>query len=121
MNFFWLIAENAFILVETKPGMIHHSVIFTLIHPVNSPEAHHFLQVASALKNIPGVRNFECVRQTSRENPYEYVIRMDFDRQKAYDEYSAHPDHERFVSEYWMKDVKQFLEIDYEYHGESRF
>ena len=95
--------------------MIHHSVIFSLVHPLNSPEAHHFLQVASELKHIPGVSNFHCVRQTSQKNPYEYVIRMDFETKNSYDEYSAHPDHERFVNEYWMKEVKQFLEIDYEY------
>ena len=95
--------------------MIHHSVIFSLIHPENSPEAHHFLQVAGSLKNIPGVRNFFCVKQTGRDNPYGFVIRMDFEDQKSYDEYVAHPEHQRFVNEYWMKEVKQFLEIDYEY------
>jgi hypothetical protein len=38
---------------------------------------------------------------------------MEFASQAAYDGYNAHPDHVRFVEERWLKEVADFLEIDY--------
>ena len=38
---------------------------------------------------------------------------MEFDDQAAYDAYSNHPDHLRFVNEKWIPNVAEFLEIDY--------
>jgi hypothetical protein len=39
---------------------------------------------------------------------------MDFENQKLYDDYSNHPDHVYFIEQFWLKDVEDFLEIDYE-------
>jgi hypothetical protein len=47
--------------------MIRHSVIFKLKYPKNSPEELDFLNAAKKLANIPGVENFECLRQTSKK------------------------------------------------------
>lgn len=94
--------------------MIQHSVIFKLKHPKGSPEEKTFLEAALKLSAIRGVLKFECRRQTSKKNNFDYGISMEFDTQKAYDEYSNHPDHVAFVQLFWMKYVADFLEIDYE-------
>ena len=38
---------------------------------------------------------------------------MEFADRAAYDGYSNHPDHVRFVQERWLAEVTDFLEIDY--------
>jgi heme-degrading monooxygenase HmoA len=93
--------------------MIHHSVVLTLKFPKNSPEEKTFLAAARQLVAIPGVQHFKVLRQTSVKNNFDYGISMDFASQQEYDAYSAHPDHERFIKEYWLPCVQDFLEIDY--------
>jgi len=39
---------------------------------------------------------------------------MVFDSMGDYQLYNDHPDHVAFVEERWMKEVAQFLEIDFE-------
>jgi hypothetical protein len=39
---------------------------------------------------------------------------MEFASNELYEQYSNHPDHLKFVQEYWLKEVEDFLEIDYE-------
>lgn len=94
--------------------MIRHTVVFKLNYPKGSSEEKEFLSAAAALCSIPGVHNFESLRQTSQKNDFEYGLSMEFDSQKAYDEYTHHPDHTKFVQTYWGKYVDKFLEIDYE-------
>jgi len=38
---------------------------------------------------------------------------MTFDNHALYNGYSAHADHVYFIEQYWLKYVKDFLEIDY--------
>ena len=94
--------------------MIQHSVIFTLKHPKGSVAELSFLDAAKALVSIPGVENFQCLKQVSPKNKFEYGLTMEFADQKTYDEYSFHADHTRFIEEFWLKDVEDFLEIDYQ-------
>src|SRR6478752_6738607 len=94
--------------------MVHHTVVFKLKHPVGSSQAKAFLDAALELSAIPGVRHFECLLQTSKKNNFDYGISMEFDTKKAYDDYSKHPDHVAFVQTFWLRDVADFLEIDYE-------
>jgi heme-degrading monooxygenase HmoA len=94
--------------------MITHSVIFKLKYAKNSKEEQAFMKAAMQLRSIPGVQSFEVLKQTSKKNKFEYGISMKFENQKLYDGYSNHPDHVKFVKEWWMKDVEDFLEIDYE-------
>lgn len=94
--------------------MIRHTVVFKLKYPKGSPEEKEFLNAALMLSSIPGVRHFECLRQTSKKNNFEYGITMEFDTVKAYEEYNQHPDHIAFVNTFWIRDVDDFLEIDYE-------
>jgi hypothetical protein len=39
---------------------------------------------------------------------------MEFETSKAYEDYNQHPDHIAFVQTFWVNEVKDFLEIDYE-------
>jgi heme-degrading monooxygenase HmoA len=94
--------------------MIRHTVIFKLKYPKGSSEETEFLNAASKLSTIPGVRNFESLRQTSKKNDFDYGLSMEFETMKAYDEYSKHSEHIKFVQTYWAKYVEKFLEIDYE-------
>jgi heme-degrading monooxygenase HmoA len=94
--------------------MIRHTVTFKLKHPKGSPQERAFMEAALKLSAIPGVHKFEYLRQIRKQNNYDYGISMEFDTQKEYDEYSNHRDHIAFVQSIWMKDVAEFLEVDYE-------
>jgi hypothetical protein len=93
--------------------MIRHSVIFTLKHAHGSLMEKAFLRDALVLKEIPGVKKFEQLRQVSKKNDYEFGFSMEFADQAAYDVYNAHPKHVKFVKERWEREVEKFLEIDY--------
>ncbi|MCE6988013.1 Dabb family protein [Dyadobacter sp. CY323] len=94
--------------------MIFHSVFLKLKHPKDSEKETLFLNAARDLQDIPGVQNFKVLKQTSPKNQFEYGLSMEFDNQSDYDAYSIHPDHERFIKEFWIPDVADFLEIDYQ-------
>lgn len=91
-----------------------HSVIFKLKHSVDSIEANNFWNAAKKLADIPGVQNFKCLKQTNPTNKFEYGLSMEFENQIFYDNYSSHPEHVQFIKQFWMNDVEDFLEIDYE-------
>ena len=38
---------------------------------------------------------------------------MEFADRAAYERYNEHPDHIRFVTERWLSEVRDFLELDY--------
>jgi heme-degrading monooxygenase HmoA len=95
-------------------NMIRHTVVFKLKHPKDSPKEKEFLAAIRKLSAIPGVKSFECLRQVSKKNHFEYGLSMEFDSQKAYDDYSNHPDHNTFVQKYWVTEVEDFMELDFE-------
>ncbi len=94
--------------------MIRHTVTFRLKHPAGSAAESDFLKAACALTSIPGVRNFECLRQTSPKNSFTFGLSMEFADAAAYAAYSIHPDHDAFVRQRWIPEVSEFLELDYE-------
>jgi hypothetical protein len=94
--------------------MIRHTVVFCLKHPAGSAEERKFLADAMALKDIPGVEEFEQLRQVSPKNDYRFGFSMEFADEAAYRGYNEHPAHVAFVRDRWMKEVDAFLEIDYE-------
>jgi hypothetical protein len=96
-----------------ESGRIRHTVSFTLDHPAGSAEERDFLDAARRLGAIPGVEAFEVLSEVSPKNDFRYGISMEFANQAAYDGYNTHPDHVRFVEERWLKEVADFLEIDY--------
>lgn len=94
--------------------MIRHTVVFKLKHLKDSPEEKKFLEEIQKLSSVPGVKKFELLRQVSKKNNYDFGLSMEFDSAKAYEAYSNHPDHNAFVQKYWVTEVKDFMEIDYE-------
>ncbi|MDM0111887.1 Dabb family protein [Variovorax sp. J22R133] len=93
--------------------MIKHTVFFRLKHPHGSDAEARFIELAHTLTRIPGVNDFECVRQVGKKCEFDWGLLMAFDDQGAYDAYNSHPDHQAFVAEHWMSEVEEFLEIDY--------
>jgi heme-degrading monooxygenase HmoA len=94
--------------------MICHSVFLKLKHAKNSEQETRFLKAARDLQDIPGVQNFKVLKQTSAKNNFDYGLSMDFENQSDYDAYSGHPDHEKFIQDFWIPDVADFLEIDHQ-------
>ena len=95
-------------------GRIRHTVVFTLSHPEGSPAEADFLAAAARLSAIPGVEEFEILRESSPKNEYRFGISMEFADSAAYEAYNGHPDHVSFVQGRWIPEVSDFLEIDYE-------
>lgn len=94
--------------------MIRHTVVFKLKHLQGSSGESEFLNAVGKLSSIPGIHHFECLRQISMKNNFDYGISMEFDTKEAYEDYNQHPDHVDFVKTFWMRDVTNFLEIDFE-------
>ena len=94
--------------------MIRHTVVFKLKHPEGSQLELDFLQASQKLADIPVVRNFECLRQISKKNNFDFGLSMEFASQADYQAYNTHPDHVQFVETRWMPEVVEFMEIDYE-------
>src|SRR3954470_24374652 len=101
-------------MAQSSTTRIHHSVFLKLKHPKGSSLEQAFLAAAKKLATIPGVEKFECLKQISKKNKFEYGLSMEFVNQQLYDQYNKHPDHVAFVQLRWLKEVEDFLEIDYE-------
>jgi heme-degrading monooxygenase HmoA len=94
--------------------MIRHSVILTLKSSLSPEDKTQYFDAVFELKRIPGVQNFEVLKQISSKNPFQFGISMEFESQEAYDFYSNHALHVAFVEKYWSACVDDFLEIDYQ-------
>jgi hypothetical protein len=93
--------------------MIAHSVFFKLKHPSGSEEEKNFLSKAAELASIPGVKNFQVLKETSPKNNFDFGLSMEFKDQTAYDGYNNHTEHVAFVQHIWIPEVEDFQEIDY--------
>lgn len=94
--------------------MIRHTVAFTLNHATGSESEADFLHAIRKLVNIPTVKNFECLRQISKKNNFDFVLSMEFSDSHDYQVYNEHPDHVHFVQTRWIPEVSDFIELDYE-------
>jgi hypothetical protein len=99
--------------------MIRHTVAFKLKHAAGSQLEFDFLQAAQKIADIPVVKNFECLRQISKKNNYDFGLSMEFTSQEDYQVYNSHPDHVQFVQTRWIPEVTDFMEIDYEPYSEA--
>ncbi len=98
----------------TTSNEIQHMVIFNLPYAEGSVEAGKFLEDGTRiLTAIPVVKNFQAFQQVSEKNDFQYGFSMVFANQEDYNTYNMHPDHVAFVQERWMKEVTDFLEIDF--------
>lgn len=94
--------------------MIQHTVVFKLKHDEKSLEEINFLKDAEVILSlIPVVKKFECLEQISPKNEYDFGFSMYFQNETDYKTYNDHPNHIKFVNERWIKEVEEFLEIDY--------
>ena len=93
--------------------MIRHTVVFKLKHPAGSESETDFLRAAQRLAEISTVKNFECLRQVSKKNDYDFGLSMEFDSQDDYETYNTNPYHVEFVETRWVPEVEAFMEIDY--------
>jgi len=93
--------------------MITHTALFRLKHGKGSDEEATFLKAADILVAIPGVENFQKLRQVSAKNDFTFCFSMEFESQKQYDFYNNHPDHVAFVQGKWIPEVVTFMEVDY--------
>lgn len=96
--------------------MIIHTVAFKTLHPSGSQQELAFLKAGVALGKLPMVKNFQCYREVSQKNDYDFGFSMEFANQADYDAYNVHPDHVAFVDNIWKKEVDLFQEIDYQKH-----
>jgi len=92
--------------------MIRHIVPFRLKHARGSAEEAGFLAANRRLADIPGVEQFELLRQISPKNDFDFCVSMAFADPAAYQAYNAHPDHIAFVQTRWLPEVADFMEID---------
>ncbi len=98
--------------------MIRHTVVFKLKHQAGSQKEIDFLVAAQKLENIPSVNNFECLRQISEKNNFDFGLSMEFTSTEGFQAYNNHPDHIQFVQTRWVPEVADFMEIDYEPYSE---
>ena len=99
---------------QLKEGEVMHTVLFDLKHPVGSSQAKKFMDDGvTILTSIPGVHNFQAYKQCSPKNDFQYGFLMTFSSQTAYDVYSNHPVHNKFVQERWNTEVTRFQETDF--------
>ena len=63
---------------------------------------------------ISTVKKFECLRQVSVKNDFDFGLSMEFDSAADYEFYNTHPLHVEFVQTRWIPEVNDFMEIDYE-------
>jgi hypothetical protein len=98
-----------------KNGEVQHMVIFNLSYPKDSVEAQKFIQDGTRiLTGIPVVNNFQAFNQVSPKNKFQYGFSMVFANRNDYATYNNHSDHVAFVQNRWLKEVSEFLEIDFE-------
>jgi hypothetical protein len=98
-----------------KKEEVQHMVIFNLSYPEGSADAEKFLADGTRiLTGIPVVRNFQAFKQVSVKNDYQYGFSMVFSNSEDYTTYNNHPDHVAFVQNRWLKEVTDFLEIDFQ-------
>ena len=82
-------------------------------HAPGSAQEAAFFAKAEKLAVIPGVENFQALKEVSPKNPYAFGFSMAFATQADYDGYNTHPDHVDFVQNVWMNEVADFQEVDY--------
>jgi hypothetical protein len=92
---------------------IRHTVAFRLRHPSGSEAQRDFLQTARALADIPGVQDFEQLRQVSPKSDFTFFFSMSFADATAYQDYNEHPTHVAFVRDRWDNEVEDFQELDF--------
>lgn len=90
--------------------MIQHTVAFRLHESADDAD---FLDRARGLASIEGVHDFEVLRQVGKKSTFTHALSMRFAGQAEYDAYNDHPEHVAFVTDIWIPNVAEFVELDY--------
>lgn len=89
-------------------------VMFCLKHDKGSIEEKKFLQDSeSILGSIPGVKNFEVLRQISSGIDYDFGIAVEFDNKVAYEKFNTYPTHVKYGEQRWTKEVVRFMKMEF--------
>lgn len=96
-----------------RSSEIQHTVAFRLVHPAGSAAERGFLHTARDLAGIPGVRDFQQLRQVSPKSEFTFFFTMRFADEAAYQAYNEHPVHVAFVRDRWEPEVSEFQELDF--------
>ena len=94
--------------------MIRHTVAFKLKHQTGSTEESAFLDAARKLSSLPTVKNFECLKQIGKNNNFDFGLSMEFEDFSGHDAFNNHPSHVSFIDDFWVPQVVDYIEIDYE-------
>jgi quinol monooxygenase YgiN len=89
-------------------------VMFSLNHASGSLQEKAFLRDARTLQGLPGVENFEVLRQVGEDAPYRFALAMAFADAGALDAYLRNPRHAKFMRERWDREVAEYLAFDCE-------
>lgn len=100
-------------LATSDSTPIQHTVAFRLRHPAGSPDEAEFLEAARSLATIPGVEEFQQLRQVSAKSDFTFFFSMRFADAGAYQAYNEHPVHVAFVHDRWDTEVSDFQELDF--------
>jgi heme-degrading monooxygenase HmoA len=93
-------------------SMIQHLVLVQLRHASGSAAETTFLEGCQMLAGIPGVEDFEVLRQMNPDTEWRFAFSMRFADQQAYDDYKVHPDHVAFGEKVWAPAVTVGQDVD---------
>jgi len=93
---------------------IRHMVVFNLKYGKDDPRAQAFIDEARRVfGSLPIPRNVMQCAQISPMCPFDFGFSFDFMTEEDYERYNNHPDHVKFVEEWWKTQVADFMEIDF--------
>jgi hypothetical protein len=101
------------VLATSDSTQIQHTVAFRLRHPAGSSDEAAFLEAARALATIPGVEEFQQLRQVSPKSHFTFFFSMRLADEDVYQGYNEHPVHVAFVRDRWDAEVSDFQELDF--------
>ena len=83
-------------------GRLTHIFLAKLKTEVTREEILVFLEKTAQI--LPQICGVQCFRMFERKAAYhEYLFYMEFEDQKSYERYNAHPMHEEYVRDVWSK------------------
>ena len=100
-------------LYTSYPNHLERQLLFSLMQQQWDRAEAACMNAAQTLASLPTVQNFECLRQVSPKNDFDFGFSMEFESKEGYEAYNIHPEHVRFVETRWKPEVADFLEIDY--------
>ena len=101
-------------VINMNTEKIKFLVMFCLKHDKGSIEEKKFLQdTESILGPIPGVKNFEVLRQTSSDIDYDFAVAMEFDNKVAYEKFNTYPSHIKYGEQRWTKEIVRFMKMEF--------